>query len=152
MKWLGFSLIVLASSAWGVQMGEGYALRRKALEDVFSVLTGLQGEISSTHAPLPEIFRRLALREGEPWQSFLLSVENRLESCENGMLAHVWSEQVEKLPQTCGLNREDRAELSGLGRELGYPDLGMQLAALKNFSRSWERRIGKVSEEVEPHR
>lgn len=43
MKWLGFSLIVLASSAWGVQMGEGYALRRKALEDVFSVLTGLQG-------------------------------------------------------------------------------------------------------------
>lgn len=67
MKWLGFSLIVLASSAWGVQMGEGYALRRKALEDVFSVLTGLQGEISSTHAPLPEIFRRLALREGEPW-------------------------------------------------------------------------------------
>ena len=94
MKWLGFSLIVLASSAWGVQMGEGYALRRKALEDVFSVLTGLQGEIGSTHAPLPEIFRRLALREGEPWQSFLLSVENRLESCENGMLAHVWSEQV----------------------------------------------------------
>ena len=43
-------------------------------------------------------------------------------------------------------------ELSELGRELGYPDLGMQLAALKNFSRSWERRIGKVSEEVEPHR
>ena len=76
MKWLGFSLIVLASSAWGVQMGEGYALRRKALEDVFSVLTGLQGEISSTHAPLPEIFRRLALREGEPWQSFLLCRES----------------------------------------------------------------------------
>ena len=96
--------------------------------------------------PLPDAFRKIGGKLREPLRFFFQSVAKELEGEGRKLPEIVFQDQLGCLGESAW-NREDRAFLLELGKQLGCPDLSVQLQTLELFEEGLRELIKKASED-----
>lgn len=136
VKWTGVILVLFSSGGFGVWSAIRWKARLKMLEKLRQMIYFLKGEITYSHAPLPEALERVGKREnGALGRLFTMAAEGIcLQDGES--FQEIWKREVDEIWLDYGplpLEAEDREHLSGLGEHLGYLDVDMQERTLGLF-------------------
>lgn len=83
----------------------------------------------------------------EPYQSWLLSLYERLRSRQGTSLAGIWEEEMEKHLKGTVIPEDILEGLGRLGKELGTIDLQMQIRTLDLYLESMEQRMEEMRAE-----
>ena len=83
------------------------------------VMSLIRGEISYTHAPLPEVFLEVSKRVKEPFRSWLSKTAIALENRDESGFARVWNRCVEQYLKPLGLKGEHSVLVKEPGTFLG---------------------------------
>lgn len=132
MKWIGYSMIFLASAGGGYYASMLLERRKEQLLILRRAVLSLKREIDYQLAPLSEAFSHTALRTKEPWGSFLEETGEKLakEVTQGTDFFQIWENQM-KTAAKFHPWKKDLAILQALGQGLGQLDKDMQLSQLK---------------------
>ena len=130
IKLLGICLVCVSCA--GIGGGEALRLigRRRFLEEVKRIATGLRGEIGYTQAVLPLALCRAGARgDGKAGKLFLVAGE-RLEANPECPFGRIWEAVLEEQGIRPMLGTEEWEMMCRFGNSIGYLDLEMQQKTL----------------------
>ena len=141
-------LFLLFSACLSCGFGKSHALKKRLefLRELKKALLLLSGEIRCAKTPLPDAFCKIGGKLREPLRFFFQSVAKELEGEGRKLPEIVFQDQLGCLGESAW-NREDRAFLLELGKQLGCPDLSVQLQTLELFEEGLRELIKKASED-----
>lgn len=152
VKLIGCVLVICTTSAIGFAKGMEYKNRVDELDRLKRVIWHLKGEVSYTRNSLQEICQQVAKRVEDPYESWLISLEERIEEKGYSNLGNLWKKETqEHLKETC-LKKEDVEELAGLGAQLGYFDVTRQEETLKWYAARLEEKRDALADKLEERR
>ena len=82
---------------------KAYLEKMQYLRYIFSLI---KGEISYTHAPLPEVFSEVGRRVRKPYRTWLLETARAVEMREETGFARAWNRCADKYLKPLGLKQE----------------------------------------------
>lgn len=130
LKIVGAICVVSGCIGTGLSVSSSYSRRYKQLEMLRQMMMLLKGEIRYARSELPEAFRNVSMRLASPFSELLLSLSEEMKAMTGQPFHILWEKNIDKeLAGTC-LSRADKEELKKLGRQLGFLDQTMQLAAI----------------------
>ena len=135
-KWVGAGLVLFSAGGMGLWYSWQWKKRLRTLLQLRQMVYFLKGEITYSHAPLPEALERVGKRAGGGLGRLFVSAAERIGRQEGETFQEIWKDETEKLAgQEMGivLSGEDVEHLSGLGEHLGYLDVDMQERTLLLF-------------------
>lgn len=147
LKAAGIVLVLGAAFLYGWQLRLRLAGHVAQLYGLKELLEMLAGEISYAKAPLPEAFVRIAKRQGEPYGKILLAVARRMETSQES-LEQIWRQVWEEQGDELLLRPEELQIVLGLGKNLGYLDIQMQLGHIAMYTGQLEGKIAQASGEL----
>ncbi|MCD8118128.1 MAG: stage III sporulation protein AB [Lachnospiraceae bacterium] len=133
MKQAGLILIFCACCGAGFRMSRLLTSRCAQLGTLKRIVIMLRGEVKHNHSDLTEAFAVISgrLNPGDVFRGWLEFLCELLRKRDGRTLQELFEESVEKkLGTDSDLNRADLEKLCGLGENLGYLDIGMQLATM----------------------
>ena len=100
-KLIGSILVLAGSAGTGFLYAADFQEAYEQLLYMRQILGMLQDEVAYTHAPLGEVFGRVAVRLKEPWQGWMRELERgkQLETADPTGLVHVLELSVRRLDQ-----------------------------------------------------
>lgn len=131
MGWVGFGLVLLASSAWGWLRAAELARRPTVLRILRSALQALESEIAFGAAPLPEAFARIARFYPDPAAVLFATAAAALDPPRSLGAAAAWEEALAAAARSAALGADDVAVLRALGPYLGATDRDDQVRHLR---------------------
>ena len=147
IKLLGICLVCVSCA--GIGGGEALRLigRRRFLEEVKRIATGLRGEIGYTQAVLPLALCRAGARgDGKAGKLFLVAGE-RLEANPECPFGRIWEAVLEEQGIRPMLGTEEWEMMCRFGNSIGYLDLEMQQKTLALYLEELERAIEQLRRE-----
>lgn len=147
LKAAGAALVLISSLLYGWQLRLRLSGHLEQLLDLKELLSMLSGEIAYARATLPEAFGRIARRQGGPYEEILLTIARRMEQ-PGESLGTVWREVWEEAGRKLLLSEEELQIVLGLGKNLGYLDIDMQLGHIAMYTSQLEERIAQASSQL----
>lgn len=144
LKAAGLFLLFSGCFSLGIGKSRGLKKRLELLRELKKLLLLLSGEIRCAKTPLPEAFRKIGRKAEDPFGTFFQKVAEELTG-EGRKLPETAFYRQMKLLKESPLTPEDRSFLLDLGKDLGYPDLSVQLETLKLFEENLEELIKKAA-------
>lgn len=144
MKLAGLVLIFCACCGAGFRMSRLFASRCAELGTLKRIVIMLRGEVKHNHSDLAEAFAVISgrLNRGDVFRAWLEFLCGLLQRRDGRTLQELFALSVEKkLGADSDLNRADLEKLCGLGENLGYLDIGMQLSTLDFYLEQLEADI-----------
>lgn len=136
VKWVGVILVLFSSGGFGIWSAMRWKARLKMLEKLRQMIYFLKGEITYSHAPLPEALERVGKRENGALGCLFTMAAEGICLQEGESFQEIWNREVKDMAARCGpipLEAEDLEHLAGLGEHLGYLDVDMQDRTLGLF-------------------
>ena len=137
LKAAGLFLLFSGCFSLGIGKSRGLKKRLELLRELKKLLLLLSGEIRCAKTPLPEAFRKIGRKAEDPFGTFFQKVAEELTG-ENRKLPETAFSRQMKLLKESPLTPD-------LGKDLGYPDLSVQLETLKLFEENLEELIKKAA-------
>lgn len=148
LKMAGLLLIIMSSSALGFTYSRQLSQRVRQLKSLQHIALLLKAEIDYGNASLPEAMETIAAKEQPPFNYFLESMAQKLNSHTQQPLAQLYEEEVQKQLAPTSLKEKDLFEFSQLGKGLGYLDKGQQLRTLELYLKEVGREIQEAMDEL----
>ena len=139
-KITGTLLVLLASGYYAVCSAKMMEARNNQLRKLYGVLLQLKSEILYMSSPLPECFRKMAYHAGVPFQEWLNTLANRLETMEETGFVNIWKEEMDVLYQSGALEKSDLEPLYELSDRLGSIDVEVQVKSIDYALMQLERK------------
>ncbi|MCD8077751.1 MAG: stage III sporulation protein AB [Lachnospiraceae bacterium] len=146
LRLLGSLLILMGCTGTGWQHSEALGERVRSMEEISTVIWKIRGEIRVAGIPLGHVFLQVSDQVDKPWADVLRNLSRRMEAQEGERFQELWAAELDALPRE-QYRREDWTCLLGLGRNLGYLDLDMQVELLDGFLAEWGRRTEECRRE-----
>ena len=144
---IGAMLIIIATTGWGMcqawKIEECYRQMRYLRKLIFR----LRSELQYSRQMLPEAVLLTGKDAQEPYQSWLLSLYERLRNRQGTSLSVIWQEEVKEYLTDVELPEEIVESLGRIGSELGTIDLQMQIRTLDLYMESMEQRMEELHAE-----
>lgn len=143
---IGAILILTATSGAGYvycRELKAYLDRMLYLRYIFSLI---KGEISYTHAPLPEVFREVAGRIKNPYRTWLLAASNALGTREETGFARVWNRCADRYLKSLELKPEHSILIKEPGTFLGSLERTTLDQTLQMYLNRLDLEIEKIRE------
>ncbi len=132
-------ILIVASTFMGNSYSERLSGRRKCLSEVIEAISRMKAMISFSgydiQKVVPDSFQNTALST--------YFADNR-DDAEDFSLW--WSNAVESVDRSVGINKEDRELLHSLGKGLGLTDITGQMAHLELYSELFTQRLTSAKE------
>ena len=93
-KLIGCILILSATTAGGFLYGVEQQQYLEKLMYIRRILELIQGEIEYSASPLSEIFGKTARRVQEPYRSWMMDLERRVEARSGQLFSEIWEESM----------------------------------------------------------
>ncbi len=127
MKLRGMLMICSASLAAALSAMKTRGERIRSLRALGRMLELMEGELSSTLCPIPELLSTLEKKSGGAAKRFLSALASRMDRLGTEGFSELWEAS---LRESLALDREDLDTLRQLGSILGQYDLDRQLEAI----------------------
>ena len=121
-KLIGSILVLAGSAGTGFLYAADFQEAYEQLLYMRQILGMLQDEVAYTHAPLGEVFGRVAVRLKEPWQGWMRELERGTLERSGREFSRIWEEAFQR--RFAG--QEKRIWIKGACREM-FSELGKQL-------------------------
>lgn len=148
LKLAGACLILAAGAVFGFQMKQRLAEHVQQLIGLKEMLLMLSGEMSYAKAPLTEAFRHIAVQGKAPFDRMLTEVSEGLEQERDKTLQEIWEKAVFHHKEEFFFSAEEFQILTGLGKNLGYLDIQMQMNHISLYLQQVEGRIVQAQNEL----
>jgi stage III sporulation protein AB len=138
IQWIGATLILCGSLAWGLSAVLRLRRRVAVLDSLCTALSTMRMEICDRMAPMPEIFKRLSAELPYPVSALFENLDRNMEHLGQYSFAEIWRASIE---ETDGLllTPQEEFSLSELGLSLGKYRVEEQSAAIVCTLRRMER-------------
>ena len=125
---LGSIFVAAGAAAWGYHAATGLKRQVRALDDLITGLTLLEGELSRTAPELATLMENLSRRSRGAARTLFSGYAGALERLGERTAAGLWEETVSGLEELTG---EGKFLLSSLGEVLGRYDCDEQRTAVR---------------------
>lgn len=122
IKLLGSIMIFAACTGTGLFYAAEFQRNFETMIYIQQVIYMLKGEIEYTHAPLGEVFGRVAVRIKEPYRSWMLRIQWEIEKRGGNTFADIWEMCIEEELSELHLKNDYKRLLTELGNGLGQMD------------------------------
>lgn len=147
IKCVGICLVCVSCAGIGGSEALRLIRRRRFLEEIKRIATGLQGEIGYTQAVLPLALCRAGERgDGKAGKLFWMAGE-RLEASPDSPFGTIWEAVLEELGIRPLLGTDEWGLMCRFGNSIGYLDLEMQQKTLALYLEELERAIEQLRRE-----
>lgn len=107
-----------------------------------------KSEIQYARAYLGEIFDQIGRKAYEPYKSWLFDLSRKMEAREEGTFGDMWEKSIDKHLRQCGLPAKELERLKGLGAQLGFADMEVQIRLLDLYLEQLAQTMSEVREEM----
>lgn len=115
-------MIIVACTLMGFEKSRELQLHLRELEELKKVFTLMKSELQYTRAPFAEVFLKLSRKTESMYCKWLTHLSNELEKRESGTFRDVWTASICGSLKESRLTKEELADLSRVGKNLGYPE------------------------------
>lgn len=147
LKILGCICILAASSgmAYSCMLGLYHKLHQTEL--LLDLLTAMEGELTFSRCPLPELLVHLAQHMEEPYDELLLQVSGRMEENQEADIPVLWKEACAQFRGQMSLPAEAYEVLLRMGEVFSYVSLESSLQLLRSARKKLDAAIQSQNEE-----
>lgn len=131
LKLSGCILILLASSGMAYSFVRGLRLELRQMEQLLSLLTAMEGEITYSRCPLPDLLAHLAGRESAPFGEILAEAGRRMGDNQQADLPLLWKSVCAQYKRQLALTGESYQVLLRAGEAFSYTSLESALQMLR---------------------
>jgi len=142
MRIIGAVLVMVASCGIGFLFAAEVSKRRKELEEQYSLMRLLLGDIRYMRDSFPEAIRKEMLRHKGSYDSFLNAVSERLCEAAGQSFAEIWRTAVESELQQSALTEADKQRMKYFGESITYTDR-------ENVMMCFEHYLEELKEEID---
>jgi stage III sporulation protein AB len=147
VKMTGALMMVAACSYTGYALSQRFVQRHRQLTVLQMGLEILSSEIAYMRTPLPQAFKKIALRLEEPVSGIFFAAGRKLEGGEH-YPRDAWRETLQEKQQETALSSEDISVLGQLGVVLeGDADSDGQVRQVKLLAKEVERLVREAEAE-----
>ncbi len=145
-RFIGSLLIIAATTGAGVLYGTELKRYLEKLLYIRHVIYMLKGEMEYSNAPLGEVFGRVAARVREPYRTWLVTMERKVENREEDGFSKIWNRSIDTCLGELKLKSAHSIQLKELGTFLGQLDRGTSDRTMQLYLNRLELEIEKVRE------
>ncbi len=149
LKIIGILLTIIAFSCTGFSYAKNITTRIEQLNEIKKITVMLEGELRYGNSTIEEALSSLALRTTTPFEKFLNNVSEELNHNTGKSFSEIWRENAAMLIDSTKLNKDDIAELSSLGDNLGYLDLKAQSESISLYKERLSLRLDTLNADAE---
>ncbi len=131
LKLCGCICILLASSGMAYSCVLGLREQLSLMEQLLELLTALEGEITYTRRPLPELLQHLSKHMPEPYCSLLMQSSRRMEDNNEADIPSLWKAVCEEARGQFPMPGEAYQVLLRVGDVFSYTSLEASLQLLR---------------------
>ena len=144
----GACLVVVGAAGLGMGAAARQKRRLEELRETLRFLLLLKSELLCTGACLADAFGQIAKKMPDVWKEFLGALSEKMQEMETSSFSELWENTCRDcLGGTC-LNSGDLIRICGLGKQLGYPDLELQIRLLEMEIEEQEKICGQAADEL----
>ena len=147
IKMAGASLIIAATSLWGMLAADRVRNQSAQMQYLKKIIYRLRSETLYARAFLSEAFRNIAETSEEPYSGWPLFMSQELEQRQGVRFSQVWETGTLQKLKTADLPEPVCQRLLGLGGQLGNADVEMQVRILDLFLEELEHTMEEMREE-----
>ncbi|MGC4019529.1 MAG: stage III sporulation protein AB [Muricomes sp.] len=145
-RFIGSLLILTATTGAGIVYGVELRRYLEKLLYIRHIVYMLKGELEYSHAPLGEIFGRVAMRVKEPYRMWLRAMERQVADREEDGFSKIWNRSIDKYLGDLHLKSVHSIQLKELGTFLGQLDGDTLGKTIQLYLNRLELEIEKVRE------
>ena len=145
----GGFLVIGAASLFGFRAADTLEEEYLQMQDIRRIVYMLQGEIRYARSFLSEAFLAIAANQEEPYRSWLLSMQEKMDLREEGSLPCIWEEKAREHLARLALKEGEKRRLYALGRYLGTADVKMQISHLQMYAEHLETRMEEMQQTMQ---
>ena len=149
LKIIGILLTIVAFSCTGFSYAKNITTRIEQLNEIKKLTVMLEGELRYGNSTIEEAISAIAKRTSLPFAEFLNNVAGELNKNTGKSFSEIWHENTGKLIENTKLNKDDIAEFSSLGSNLGYLDLKAQSESISLYKERLSLRLDELNEGAE---
>ena len=146
IKVSGCLLVIAATTLSGALRAERIKEEYRQMRNLQRLLCMIESEIRYAHTHLGEIFLHAARRTQEPYRSWLLDMEKRMDEADSGVFEKIWGQAASEKLSGAGLPKKELERLIQLGGQLGVMDLKLQLEVLALYQEQLRLSMEEVWE------
>lgn len=147
-KLIGCILILLSTTAGGFLYGVEQQQYLEKLMYIRHILELIQGEIEYSGAPLFEVFGKTANRVQEPYRSWMLDLQRRVEARGGQSFRGIWEVCTETKLKELHLKSRHMRELSEVGMYLGQMDVRTGRTSMQMYLENLGAEIEETRQEI----
>lgn len=131
LKLLGCICILAASSGMAYSCVLGLRMGLHQTEQLLDLLTAIEGEVTYSRCPLPELLMRLAQHMPEPYRGLLMQAGRKMEDNREADIPVLWKEVCEQYRAQLYIPLEAYQVLLRMGEVFSYSSLDASLQLLQ---------------------
>lgn len=147
-KLIGCILILSATTAGGILYGVEQQQYLEKLMYIRRILELIQGEIEYSASPLSEIFGKTARRVQEPYRSWMMDLERRVEARSGQLFSEIWEESMKVHLKDLHLKSRHMGALLEMGMYIGQMDVRMGRTSMQMYLENLEAEIEQTRQEI----
>lgn len=133
MKLLGAILVLISSGGIGFFYASELKRRRTALEEEYSLMRLLLGDIRYMRATLPEALNRAKQRHKGGFEGFLGSMAKKLSEASGKEFCALWREAVEEEMKHSAFSKEDKQRMIRFAESIAAAERETVIACFEQF-------------------
>ena len=108
----------------------------------------IQGEIEYSASPLSEIFGKTCRRVQEPYRSWMMDLERRVEARSGQLFSEIWEEVLKVNLKDLHLKNRHMRALLEMGMYIGQMDVRMGRTSMQMYLENLEAEIEQTRQEI----
>ncbi len=132
LKMLGCICILAASSGMAYSCILGLYNKLHQTELLLDLITAIEGELTFSRCPLPELLVHLSQHMEDPYEELLLQVSSRMEENQEADIPVLWKEACAQFGGQMSLPKEAYEVLLRIGEVFSYVSLESSLQLLRS--------------------
>uniref|UniRef100_N2A3Q5 Stage III sporulation protein AB n=1 Tax=Eubacterium plexicaudatum ASF492 TaxID=1235802 RepID=N2A3Q5_9FIRM len=141
LKLIGCICILAASSGMAYSCTVGLQVRLRQTELLSELLTAIEGELTYSRCPLPELLIHLSQHMKEPYADLLLQVSSQMEENREADIPVLWKEACTRFRRQMNLPSEVYESLLRVGEVFSYSSLDSSLQLLEYTKKKLDAAI-----------
>lgn len=143
---MGSLLVILGALGFSVSLCQEYRMRLALLKRIRGVYEYMEFQISYGKLPIPEILRKLSIKDELCFQQEFGRIARRMEE-EGQDLAVIWKEELESPLKKSGLRQKEQEWLLAFPTKQGFLKGQAQAESLNEIRRELEEGIESLQRE-----
>lgn len=143
---MGSLLVILGALGFSVSLCQEYRMRLALLKRIRGVYEYMEFQISYGKLPIPEILRKLSIKDELCFQQEFGRIARRMEE-EGQDLAVIWKEELETPLKKSGLRQKEQEWLLAFPTKQGFLKGQAQAESLNEIRRELEEGIESLQRE-----